>query len=175
MRGSIPGLESAHPIGHTLPALYQEDEFTQRFVGGFDEVLAPLFTTLDCIDAYFDAQVAPPDFLAWLAQWVGVALDENWPLERQRDLVGQMVELYGSRGTVAGLHELVRLSTGVEPEILDSGGATWSPVPGGDPPGSPDARLSVRVRGASVSAKGLATLIADAVPAHVVVSVEVTA
>ena len=174
MRGTISGLESAHPVGHTLPALYQEDEFTQRFVGGFDEVLAPLFTTLDCIDAYFDAQVAPADFLAWLAQWVGVALDENWSVERQRDLVAQMVELYGSRGTVAGLRELVRLSTGVEPEILDSGGTAWSPVPGGDAPGSPEPQLTLRLRGANVSAKRVTTLIADAVPAHVVVSVEVT-
>lgn len=173
MRGAIDGLESAHPVGHTLPALFQEDDFTMRFVAGFDAALAPFFATLDSIEAYFDAQLAPPDFLAWLAQWVGVALDENWPVDRQRTLVGQMVELYGSRGTVAGLRELVRISTGVEPEIVDTGGVAWSPVPGGDPPGSADPHLTVRVRGGTMSSKRLAALVADAVPAHVVVEVEV--
>lgn len=175
MRGTVEGLESAHPVGLTLPALYQEDEFVQRFVGGFDGVLAPLFTTLDCLDAYFDAQEAPADFLVWLAQWVGVVLDENWPLERQRDLVGRMVELYGSRGTVSGLRELVRITTGVEPDIIDSGGVAWSPVPGGEAPGAAEPRLKVRVPADRVSTKRLEALVAGAVPAHVVVDVEVGA
>ncbi|HVL99036.1 MAG TPA: phage tail protein [Egibacteraceae bacterium] len=173
MRGTVEGLESPHPVGLALPALYQENEFVQQFVAGFDGVLAPLFTTLDCLDAYFDAQVAPPDFLLWLAQWVGVALDENWPEERQRDLVARMVALYGSRGTVAGLREVVRIITGAEPEVDDSGGAAWSPVPGGEPPGRAEPRLRVRVPEGSVSRKRLEALVAGAVPAHVVVDVEV--
>ncbi len=67
-------------------------------------MLAPVFATLDCLDSYFDsyfdAWLTPRDFLDWLAGWVGVVLDENWPLERQRALVGQMVALYGRRGTL---------------------------------------------------------------------------
>lgn len=173
MRGAIEGLDSPHPMGIGLPALYQQDEFTQRFVAGFDDVLAPLFATLDCVDAYFDARIAPADFLVWLAQWVGVRLDETWPLERRRALVAQMVGLYGSRGTVSGLRELVAVSTGVDPEIIDGGGTGWSPVPGGEPPGVAQPQLTVRVRGEGIDRKRLTDLVAEATPAHVVVTVEV--
>lgn len=172
MRGLIEGLESAHPIGLTLPALFQEDEFAVRLTSGLDPSLAPVFTTLDCIDSYFDATLAPPDFLAWLAQWVGVTVDENWPPERQRRLVAEMVELYAWRGTVEGLRKLVQVSTGVEPEIEDSGGATWSPVPGGRPPGSAAPTLRVRLPAGTGDTKRVADFIKASTPAHVLVEVE---
>lgn len=172
MRGEIDGLESAHPIGLALPAMYQEDEFAQRFVSGLDPALAPIFTTLDCIDSYFDAKVAPPDFLVWLAQWVGVDVDENWTPERQRDLVYEMVDLYSRRGTIDGLRQLVRISTGVEAEIIDSGGSTWSPTPGGQPPGDPEPRLRVRLPAGAANARRVAAFVKDATPAHVLVEVE---
>ncbi len=54
MRGLIEGLPSPRPIGALLPAVLQEDEFCQRMMGALDEVLAPLFTTLDCFDSYLD-------------------------------------------------------------------------------------------------------------------------
>ena len=67
MRGAVPGLPTPHPIGLALPALYLDDGFTQRFTAGLDEVLAPVLLTLDCLDAYLDLELAPPDFLDWLA------------------------------------------------------------------------------------------------------------
>jgi len=39
-RGLVRALISPHPLGETLPALYQEDDFTQRFVSAFDAALA---------------------------------------------------------------------------------------------------------------------------------------
>lgn len=173
MRGMIDELDSAYPLGFTLPAMFQEDEFAQRFMSGLDPVLAPVFTTLDCFDAYLDAGLAPPDFLAWLATWVGVELDENWPLERQRELVHRAVELFGQRGTVSGLREILRIYAGTDPEIIDSGGVSWSPVPGGDLPGSPQPSLTVRVRAEAKDAKRVAALVAAGTPAHVTREVEV--
>lgn len=167
MRGTVEGLESAHPLGLQLPSPFAEDDFAQRFLTGLDEVLAVVFQTLDNIDAYFDADLTPADFLRWLATWVGVELDENLSLEQQRALVHRAVTLYGMRGTVVGLQELLELSTGAEVEIDDSGGVAWSPVPGGELPGRPEATVTVRVRGEDVDAKRIATLVRDAVPAHV--------
>ena len=66
-RGLVAGLDAAHPLGWLLPAMYQEDEFAQRFTGALDTVLAPLVTALDNLDAYVDPALAPPDFLEWLA------------------------------------------------------------------------------------------------------------
>jgi phage tail-like protein len=92
-RGIVKGLPSPFPIGLMLPALFQSDDFSQRFTRGLDEVISPVFSVLDCFDAYLDPGLAPLDFLAWLATWVGVSLDENWPLERQRSLINRAVEL----------------------------------------------------------------------------------
>ena len=70
-------------------------------MSAFDEVLAPLFTTLDCFDSYLDPDLAPHDFVDWLASWVGVDIDETWTLERRRRLIQDAVVLYRIRGTAA--------------------------------------------------------------------------
>lgn len=167
MRGLIPGLDTPHPMGLMLPAVYQEDDLAQRLVSGLDEGLAPIFATLDCLDAYFDAWLTPRDFLEWLAGWVGVALDENWPLERQRALVGEMVSLYGRRGTVRGLRDLLAVCTGVEVAVADSGGVTWSATPGSPLPGSATPRLVVQFRAGTADPAQVERLVAEAKPAHV--------
>jgi len=170
MRGTIPGLDTPTELASLLPALLQGDDFTTRLCDGLDAVLAPVLATLDNLDAYFDPTFAPADFVDWLAGWVGIAVDENWPLERRRSMVEHAAELYRWRGTVKGLGELVALHVGVEPEIEESGGTAWSPVPGGPLPGTNVAGLVVRVRvadPASVNLARLGALVAAAKPAHV--------
>ena len=176
MRGLVAELENPHPIAGSLPALYREDAFASGFTGALDEVMAPVFVTLDNIGAYLDPEVAPADFLAWLAAWVGLDLDENWSLERQRDLVGRAAELSRRRGTLAALSEQVALYAGGAPEIADSGGVAFSTTPGGSLPGADEPRLVVRVRVAdpeSVDVTRLDALIAAAKPAHIPHQVEV--
>ena len=109
-------------------------------MGAFDEVLAPLFTTLDCFDSYLDPKLAPHDFVDWLASWVGVDIDETWTLERRRRLIQDAVVLYRIRGTAAGLAAHVRLYAGVTPEIEESGGCDWSQTADSPLPGSPQPR-----------------------------------
>lgn len=176
MRALVPDLEHPHPLGLTLPALFQEDDFAQRLCSGLDEVTAPIISVLDSIDAYFDPLLAPEDFLQWLARWVAVALDETWPIERRRLLVGSAVDLYGRQGTIAGVRGAVWLYTGIEPEITDSGATSWSPTPGGQLPGDPTPDLVVRVRmpGADDSQRRRIDAIVEAAkPAHVPHRVEV--
>jgi len=89
MRGTVAGLRSPHPLGPSLPSLYQDDDFAQRFLSGLDEVLAPVFSTIDNFDAYLDPNLTPDDFLAWLAGWVGIALDDGWDEPRRRAIVAR--------------------------------------------------------------------------------------
>jgi phage tail-like protein len=176
MRGTIEGLETPHPIGTFLPGLFHDDDFTQRFVAGLDEVLAPIFLTLDAVEAYADPRLAPMDFVDWLAQWVGVSLDENLTEERQRELVAQAAGLYGRAGTAAALADLIEAWIGVRPEVEDSGAASWSPTPGADLPGTAAYTVTVRLRladPAAVDQDRLRQLIEANIPAHIVPTLEV--
>ena len=181
MRGLIERelpFESPYPLGLMLPALYHEDDLAQRFTAALDDVLLPVLVTLDSLEAYIDPDLTPADFLEWLGSWVGMAIDETWPLERQRAVVAQAVELYRWRGTIRGIRALVAVFTGIEPEIGETGGVAWSGVPGGSIPGEADARMTVRVRVADPKAVDVARLdaiVAAAKPAHVAHEVEVLA
>lgn len=176
MRGMIEGLPSPHPIGALLPGLYHDDDFAQRFTSALDEVIAPVLATLDSVEAYVDPRLAPSDFIDWLGQWLGVDLDHNWPVARRRELVSRAAHTYAWHGTVRGLSELVELHTGVVPEIDDTGGVAFSPVPDGELPGSPESRVTIRVRvadPASVDVARLEQLVSRVVPAEVIPKVEV--
>jgi phage tail-like protein len=168
MRATVPGLETPRPLGPALPAVYQEDALLQRFLTAFDEVLAPVFCTLDNLPAYFDPRLTPPDFLAWLAGWLGLTIDDNWPIERRRTLASEAAGLYRWRGTVKGLATEVALHTGGDAEVNESGGIVWSARPGGPIPGTREAHVRVLLRvadRAAVNLERLETMIAGAIPA----------
>ncbi len=61
MRGLVLKLETPHPLGSSLPGIYQQDTFAQRLTSAFDDALAPIFSTLDNFDAYLDPLLAPED------------------------------------------------------------------------------------------------------------------
>jgi len=169
MRGLVSELVTPHPLGETLPALYQDDGLAQGLASAMDEILAPIFTSLDCLPAYLDPLLAPTDFLDWLGGWVGVTLDHTWPLERRRLMVASAVELYRLRGTAAGLAAQVEVFTGGRVEIVESGAAGWSKVANGVIPGDRQPSLTVRVTVAdpdAVATTRLDAIVAAAKPAH---------
>jgi phage tail-like protein len=176
VRGMVEGLVPPHRYADQLPAALQEDEFCLRMMSAFDEVIAPVYWTLDCWDSYMDPALAPEDFVEWLAAWVGVDIDETWSLERRRQLIQDAVVLYRVRGTRDGLAAHVRLYSGISPEIVDSGGAVWSQTAGSPMPGSPQPQLTVRVRvddPAAVKQSTLSRIVASSRPAHVPFRVEI--
>ncbi|WP_157979753.1 phage tail protein [Kribbella monticola] len=166
-------LRSPYPLGELLPAVLQEDELLMRFTAGIDHLLAPAIAALDCIAAYVDPLLAPPDYLGWLAGWVGVDLDEAWPVEQQRAAVGGAVALHRSRGTSAGLREQLESASGGEVEIADSGGVTWSLEPSDERSEEIAAELVVVVRGGRLSQSAIEQLVDAAKPAYVVHRVQV--
>lgn len=176
MRALVPGLPTPYPLGLALPALYQEDELAQRFLSALDEVLAPILSTLDNLESYFDPGLTPPDFLSWLAGWLAIVLDENWPIEKRRVLLRETSTVYRWRGTVKGLAAEVALHTGVEPEIEESGGIVWSSRPGGPIPGTSDAHVRLRLRlpdPTDVNIDRLRAMIEASIPADVTYELEV--
>ncbi|MGI5458346.1 phage tail protein [Streptomyces sp. CA-249302] len=178
MRGSIDGLGSSAPIGAMLPAVFADDDLAQRFVGGLDDVVAPIHGVLDCLDTYFRPSLAPLDFVQWLGSWVGAETDGTEPEPLLRAAVAAAAYLHRIRGTRRGLSEAIRLTFGVEPEIAESGAADWSARPLGPVPGEARPRLHVHLRLPAPTAADhhrLDTLVAAARPAHMPYTVQVTA
>jgi len=169
-RGLVRALISPHPLGEALPALFQEDGFTQRFMSAFDAALAPVFATLDNLPTYFDPWLTPPDFLEWLGSWFGLALDDSWSVERRRAVLAGAFDFYRMRGTVKGLKAQIETLTGGTVEIIDTGGVATSTTAGEALPGSPNFALMVRVAvddPQAINATRLDALVAADKPAHV--------
>ena len=100
-----------------LPAIYRDDPLIGQFLLIFESIMTPIEHTIDNITSYFDPSMAPKHFLPWLASWLDLSLDQNWPEDKRRKLVKSAVELYRWRGTRWGLAEYIRIYTGIEPEI----------------------------------------------------------
>jgi phage tail-like protein len=174
-RVRVPGLTSPRPLGDELPAIMQEDEFCRRFVSAFDEVLAPVFSTIDCWDAYLDVALAPDDFVDWLASWVGIEIDETWTVERRRCLIEEIADLYRRRGTIGCLSRQLELYTDATPRLEDSGGCESSVTADTPLPGSRNPHLLVSLSRDVLEGANPATIrriVATSCPAHVPFEVE---
>lgn len=103
-----------------LPAIYQADPFLGRFLLIAETILQPIEQMIDTMADYFDPHLTPEELLPWLASWVDLDLDENWPLEQRRELVSWAVTLYRWRGTRRGLRQHLQLYTGLPPLIVEN-------------------------------------------------------
>ena len=105
-----------------LPAIYSGDDFAGRFLRIFEDVLDPISVMVDNQPYYFDPLLAPPDLLAWMANWVAVDPHTDWPLPRRRALVAAAAALYRMRGTRAGIKEHVGIYSAGLPLIQERTG-----------------------------------------------------
>lgn len=176
MRGAVDGMTSPFPIADQLPSVYAEDEMASRFTAGLDDLLAPLLSVLDCLPAYFNPEIAPEDFVAMLGRWVGAELSGDEPSGILRRVVGGAAAAHRLRGTAQGVSAIIRLAFGIEPEVIESGGAIWSPRPLGPFPGETQPRLLVRLRvpdPAAIDHVRIENLVAAVRPAHIPCVVEI--
>ncbi|MEX2500625.1 MAG: phage tail protein [Wenzhouxiangellaceae bacterium] len=106
-----------------LPAVFGVEpvsaDFTDRFLALFDHGLRSVESRLDSLAEFFDPLSAPAgrgrdDFLGWLASWIGVTLDRQLPLERQRHILKQAGSLFALRGTLCGVRKSLELYLGLE-------------------------------------------------------------
>jgi phage tail-like protein len=178
-RGTTVDVPITQPLIQRLPSLYQDGMFIEQFTAGLDIVLAPIIATLDCLDSYVDPEVAPPDFVGWLGDWVGLRLEEDWTVERRRRLVAAAAVLFAARGTAQGLIDEIELYTGGGAEVDDPGRVWTSALPTGEEErrsrrtADRTVRVTVDVTNATdVNWAALQELIRDAVPAHLPVEIE---
>jgi phage tail-like protein len=117
-----------------LPATLQADEFVDRFLLAFEQILTGrltertiypdrnpgiidraasnlpgLETVIDSIHTYFNPDLTPDEFLPWLANWVALSLREDWQSSTKREFIKKIVPLYRLRGTKEGLEKVLSL------------------------------------------------------------------
>jgi phage tail-like protein len=104
-----------------LPAIYKGDtpcgDFLLRFVSLFESMFQDVEDEIAGLPRLFDPAATPAKLLPWLASWLALDLDEDWDEAFKRKLIAEAFELYGRRGTVAGLIEALRLFAGVDAVI----------------------------------------------------------
>lgn len=107
---------TAQPVSHYLdylPAVFRENEPSAaalgRFLLAFEQIMdgkdgkGSLANVVSAIAEYFDPQTTPLAWLAWLAGWVALDLQEGWTPQERRDLISKIAEAYRYRGTPSGL------------------------------------------------------------------------
>ncbi len=170
MRGMISELASPHPLAETLPSMLRDDVFARVLCDSFDDLLAPVLLTLDTVPSYLDPATTPEDLIPWLAQWLGLGVDvtvENPPQRHELQAAGALNVI---RGTRRSIEQVLENALGMRVTVTESGGARWSPSPGGDLPGAPQAAVEVvahPVGGAEVDLDRLDALVRSVKPAHV--------
>ncbi|MWA07839.1 phage tail protein [Streptomyces sp. BA2] len=150
-----------------LPAVYRQGDFADRFLCGFDDVLAPVVEQLDCLDAYLAPATAPLDFLDWMLSWGGVSLPSSVPEAGRRYALWAGTRLQGLRGTRPGLELLAGEVLATQIEITDSGGTRFGSRPDDLPEDDEPPHVHVRVevpRG--MTAHEVRSLVSDWLPAH---------
>jgi len=176
MRGELAGLPSPHPLVGTLPGIYQEKSFTERFCTALDDVLAPVLSTMDNMAAYFDVATTPDDMLPWLSVWLGVPADVPLPAERRRKVMLAAARMHGWQGTRRGVELAVESALGLRTVVTETGAADWSLDASAPLPGRPRPAMVVQVHvppGGALDERRVDAVVDSVKPAHVRHRVEV--
>lgn len=112
-------------IARYLPQLYQRTDLTGRnFVRDLLWIFQHQFNQteekLENLERFFDPLECPSDFLSYIASWVALTVEDDWPEAKKRNLIKKAVELYHLRGTPRGLKIFLKIFTGVDPKIHEN-------------------------------------------------------
>jgi phage tail-like protein len=111
LRRYLPAIFGAEPVSA---------DFTDRWLALFDREFRNIESIIDRQARFFDPLACPAgtsphrDFLSWLAGWVGVGLERNWPEPRRRAYLKAAPRLFRWRGTLEGLRASLYLFLGLD-------------------------------------------------------------
>lgn len=110
-----------------LPAIYRRSDETDQTCQFLYRFLQLLRSEIGAVEEHIDAlpQLLSPGFapasdLAWLAQWLALALPRIATDTERRELIERAIALYRRRGTPAGIADFVEIYTGVRPSIVEA-------------------------------------------------------
>jgi phage tail-like protein len=177
-RGHVDNLETPFPLIQSVPPMLAQDTFVQRMMPAFDEVLAPIISTLDCLDSYFDPEITPDDFLRYLSSWVNSHNENELSVPGLRHSVATAVAMSAWRGTTSSLHTRF-FPYDLEDIVLEEGGGVTVNTTATDPETWPDAAPMVATvtitpsKDNPNSIDNIIQLIKDYAPAHLQLTIVV--
>lgn len=107
-----------------LPTIYQsggEEDFLGRFLGIFEAVYQNMDEKIANSTRQLDPMSAEPEFLYWLAKWVGISNAHLWQEEKLRLLLQGIVKKNLIRGTREYMEHVIGIFTGERPYFLEYG------------------------------------------------------
>jgi phage tail-like protein len=120
---SLRAEHPSHDLLRRLPKAFSRDtgvaSFLRRYLAIFDGTLGDLQARADARDVLLDPHATPEEALPWLASFLGLALDERWPLTQRRELIAEVPVLWRERGTVMGLTRFLELYLGRTPVLVE--------------------------------------------------------
>lgn len=118
-----------HELLRRLPKVYSREapaaDFLRRYLAPVDGELGDLEGHSFLRRVLLDPWSAPADFLPWLASFLGLVLDERWPLAGRRRLIDEAAWLFRFRGTVPGLERFLAIyleakkGAGIRPRLVE--------------------------------------------------------
>jgi phage tail-like protein len=90
------------------------EERISRFENYLDAALTPVEETTF---AGTEETRLDSAFLTYLAKWVALVFDQNWPLNKKRQWLQKIVPLYKKRGTTSGLLEYLKMFVGKQVKV----------------------------------------------------------
>jgi len=125
-RDSTLELRIAKPsLVRFLPGVYQlaqddERNFLRDFLWIFHHILDGLRHRIDDVPRLLRPLESDPDMLPWLATWLALQLDLDWPEVKRRKWLHHAPRLFSIRGTRRALSELLAIYVGVAPRIEEN-------------------------------------------------------
>jgi phage tail-like protein len=108
-----------------LPQIYQVDSamgnsFLREFLWIFQHAFDSIGEKITDSHRYYDPRETPEKMLPWLASWVALTLDVDWPEIKKRKLIRAAAERYRMRGTRQALEEMLGVFVGTDPKIEEN-------------------------------------------------------
>jgi phage tail-like protein len=127
-----------------LPAVYRDDavsaSFLDRFLSNVEGFYTVLEGKIERVQALFDPETIPSDYLDWLASWMSIVLDSTWSDSTRRLVLSHAPQMFQERGTPSGMVRALRLMLDPCPDesLFAESGCTAASCP-------PSAIFSVRL------------------------------
>jgi phage tail-like protein len=100
-----------------LPAVFQDDEESRRFLDRFLSIFQTSFEAfdqkIDTLWELFDPFSISDKYFPWLAGILALPMDPEMPIEQKRKLLKSAFQTYLLRGTVRGFEKVIQDYTGI--------------------------------------------------------------